>query len=246
MESFFCGAVGIILRHINYLESTANTNRYLYEREMYDVARNIVDVALETFQDKTTLAFASATDLRGLIDLDMAKAEKALSSFNTALEIRKNKLGPDDPLIASSLNNIALAYTETADLDKAYFTHQKAIDIRLRMQSDRIGNSYSNMSSLLLRMGKPDEAEEMLKRCPSLKDFTDDTFLRTGNPRFSGDMVLLSRIRLHQGCLDDAMRLASKALTVRRDLLGNRLKTCDSLYDVVDVLYQQTKIGSAV
>lgn len=213
---------------------------------MYDVARNIVDVALETFQDKTTLAFASAVDLSGLIDLDMAKAEKALSSFNTALEIRNNRLGPDDPLIASSLNNIALAYTEMADLDKAYFTHQKAIDIRLRMQSDRIGNSYSNMSSLLLRMGKPDEAEEMLKRCPSLKDFTDDTFLRTGNPRFSGDMVLLSRIRLRQGCLDDAMRLASKALTFRRNLLGNRLKTCDSLYDVADVLYQQGKIASAV
>lgn len=57
---------------------------------MYDVARNIVDVALETFQDKTTLAFASATDLSGLIDLDMANAAKALSSFNTALEVREN------------------------------------------------------------------------------------------------------------------------------------------------------------
>lgn len=212
---------------------------------MYDVARNIVDVALETFQDKTTLAFASATDLSGLIDLDMANAAKALSSFNTALEVRENKLGPNDQLIASSLNNIALAYTELADLDKAYSAHQKAIDIRLRTQSDRIGNSYSNMSSLLLRMGKPDEAEEMLKRCPSLKNFTDDTFLRTGNPRFSGDMVLLSRIRLRQGCLDDAMRLASKALTFRRNMLGNRLKTCDSLYDVADVLYQQGKIASA-
>lgn len=143
------------------------------------------------------------------------------------------------------MNNIALAYTELADLDKAYSAHQKAIDIRLRTQSDRIGNSYSNMSSLLLRMGKPDEAEEMLKRCPSLKNFTDDTFLRTGNPRFSGDMVLLSRIRLRQGCLDDAMRLASKALTFRRNMLGNRLKTCDSLYDVADVLYQQGKIASA-
>lgn len=51
-------------------------------------------------------------------------------------------------------------------------------------------------------MGKPDDAEEMLKKCPSLKDFTDETFLGTGNPRFSGDMVLLSRIRLQQGQLD--------------------------------------------
>jgi len=210
------------------------------------VARNLVNVALETFKDKTTLAFASATDLSGLIDLDMNHPATALLPFNTALQIRESILGPDDPLIASSLNNIALAYTEMAEMDRAYAIHQKAIDIRLRTQSDRIGNSYSNMSSLLLRMGKPNEAEEMLKKCPSLKDFTDETFLQTGNPRFSGDMVLLSRIRLGQGCLDDAMRLASKALTFRHKLLGNRLKTCDSLYDVADLLNRQGKVSSAM
>jgi tetratricopeptide (TPR) repeat protein len=213
---------------------------------MYDVARNLVDVALETFQDKTTLAFASATDLSGLIDLDMNKPEKALGPFNTALQIREQRLGLDDPLIAFSLNNIALAYTEMAELQKAFATHKKAIDIRLRTESDRIGNSYSNISSLLLRMGKPDEAEEMLKRCPSLQNFTDETFLQTGNPRFSGDMVLLSRIRLSQGLLDDAMRLASKALAFRQKMLGNRLKTCDSLYDVAGMLHQQGKEASAM
>ena len=210
------------------------------------MAKTFVDVALETFQDKTSLAFASATDLSGLIDLDMNQPEKALIPFNIALKIRETLLGPDDPLIASSLNNIALAYTESSELGKAYAAHQKAIDIRLRTQSDRIGNSYSNMSSLLLRMAKPDAAEEMLKRCPSLKDFTDDTFLQTGNPRFSGDMVLLSRIRIRQGHLDDAMRLASKALTFRQKLLGNRLKTCDSLYDVAAFLHQQGKAASAL
>jgi hypothetical protein len=41
------------------------------------------------------------------------------------------------------------------------------------------------MSSTLLRMGKPDEAEELLKKYPTWKDFTDETFLNTGNPRFS-------------------------------------------------------------
>ena len=65
-------------------------------------------------------------------------------------------------------------------------------------------------------------------------------------PRFSSDMVLLSRIRLSQGCLDDAMRLASKALTFRQNLLGNRLKTCDSLYDVAGLLYRQGNFASAM
>ena len=206
----------------------------------------MVKAAIQSFQDQTTLAFASAIDLSGLIDLDMNKPEEALVPFSQALEIRKQRLGAKDPLIASSLNNIALSYTEMGRLDEAYATHEEAIRIRLDNQSDRIGNSYSNMSSLLLRMGRPDEAEEMLKRCPSLKDFTDETFLKTGNPRFSGDMIVLSRIRLQQGRMDDAMRLASKALDFRRKVLGNTLKVCDSLYDVASLMEKQGKSASAM
>lgn len=205
----------------------------------------MVDAALQTFSDKSTLAFASAVDLSGLIDLDMNNPQGALIPFRQALEIRKERSGSTDSLIASSLNNIALAYTEMGELEKAYATHEEAIRIRLETKNDRIGNSYSNMSSLLLRMGKADDAEDMLKRCPSLKDFTDETFLKTGNPRFSGDMVLLSRIRLRQGRMDDAVRLASKALLFRQSLLGNRLKTCDSLYDVASLMHKQGNSASS-
>ena len=221
-------------------------DRYLYEREDYDVARELINVALGIFPDKSTLIFASAVDLSGLIDLDMNYPESAMVFFNTSKELRAKCCGPDDPLVASSLNNIALAYTEMFELEKAYETHTKAIDMRLRSQKDRIGNSYSNLSSLQLRMGKPDEAEETLKKCPSLVDFTDETFLNTGNPRFSGDMVLLSRIRRQQGRNEDALRLASKALAFRQKMLGNRLKTCDSLYDVACMLHGQQKTASAM
>ncbi|OBT94570.1 hypothetical protein VE01_07973 [Pseudogymnoascus verrucosus] len=42
------------------------------------------------------------------------------------------------------------------------------------------------------------------------------------------------------------MRLASKALTFRQKLQGNRLKTCDSLYDVADMLVRQGRLSSAI
>jgi tetratricopeptide (TPR) repeat protein len=90
----------------------------------------------------------------------------------------------DNPFIASSLNALSIAYAELGDYDRAVETGQRAIDICLRTRNDRIGNSYSNMASTLMRMGKADEAEEMLKRCPSLKDLTDETFLQAGNPSF--------------------------------------------------------------
>lgn len=176
----------------------------------------------------------------------MNNPAKAVDKLRKALGLRQQLLKPDDPFIASSLSNVSMAYTELGDFERAYATQQEAIDLRLGINSELIGNSYSNMSSLLLRMGKPDQAEEMLGRCPSLKNFTDETFLKTGNPRFSGDMVLLSRIRLRQGRTEDAMRLASKALAFRRKLLGNRFKVCDSLYDVADLLYRQGNSPSAM
>jgi len=145
-----------------------------------------METALETLEEKDSLMYASATMLHGLIELDTNNVQKALESFLLAFSIRQPIMDPDDAFIASSLNALSIAYTELGDFDKAIETGQRAIDIRLRTKSDRIGNSYSNMASLLMRMGKADEAEEMLKRCPSLKDFTDETFLQTGNPRFSG------------------------------------------------------------
>lgn len=145
------------------------------------------------------------------------------------------KLTPDPSRTRGSLHCVqpqylALAHTEMGEPEPAYAAHEEVIKLRLKVNIDRIGNSY--MASLLLRLGSADEAEEMLARCPALRYFTDESFLKTGNPRLSGDMVLLSRIRRAQGRLIEALRLASKALTFRRTLLGNRLKRRDSLYDV--------------
>jgi tetratricopeptide (TPR) repeat protein len=212
-----------------------------------------VVTALEKFSDRTSLAYASATDLHGLIELDICHPGKALESFEKAYCLRRAILAEDDAFLAANLVNLGLAYTELGDLEKAHDFLQRSIDIRLRCNSDRIGNWYSNMASLLIRMGRADDAEEMLRRCPSLKVFTDETFLKTGNPRFSGyvflatmpfaailtsgsDMILISRIRLRQGRYNDALNYASKALAFRRECLGERLKVCDSLYEVADIL----------
>ena len=141
---------------------------------------------MEKFANKDTLAYASATDLRGLINLDICNPAAALEAFEEAYRIRTKLLPTNDPFLAANQVNLGLAYTELGELEKAMDYLQKSIDIRLMHNSDRIGNSFSNMASLLLRLGKPDEAEAMLKSCPSLKDFSDETFLKTGNPRFSG------------------------------------------------------------
>jgi tetratricopeptide (TPR) repeat protein len=136
--------------------------------------------------DQDELSHASATTLRGLIKLDVRDTKHALDDFLQALAVREKLLPGDDPFIASSLNAISIAQTELGQLDAAEATGNRAIEIRLATDRDRIGNSYSNMASTLLRMKNPDRAESTLAQCPSLKDFSDDTFLKSGNPRFAG------------------------------------------------------------
>ncbi len=243
--NFCSGAAGTHPDHTVLFLKT-HVTRYLYEREQYDYAKEFIATALSNFTDTQSLAYASATDLSGLVDLDMNKPDEAIKSFYIALQVRQQILGPNDPFIAFSLNNLAIAYTELPDLLKAKSLHEEAIALRLENNGDRIDNSYSNLSALLLRMNEPDKAEETLMKCPPLQDCTDETFLATDNPRYVGDMVLLSRIRRAQGRNDDALRLASKALAWRQKIHRDRFKTCDSLYDVASLLHLQTRSASAM
>jgi tetratricopeptide (TPR) repeat protein len=159
--------------------------RYLYESEYYEKAQHLVDMALSIIADKNGLVYGRAMNLLGLIYLDINRPRKALDSFLTGLGIREKLLNSEDGFVASSLSNVGLAYTELGDFEKSIEYQQKAIDIRLKTNSNMIGNSYSNMASCLLRMGKVDDAEEMLMRCPSLKNMTDESFLRSDNLRFT-------------------------------------------------------------
>ena len=59
-------------------------------------------------------------------------------------------------------------------------------------------------------------------------------------------MILLSRIRQEQGRIDDAVRMASKALTFRQQTHGNHLKTCDTEQLVASMLQSRGDYQSAM
>lgn len=160
-------------------------SRYLYECERCHEGLPLAHLALENLQDQTSLAYAQGVDILGLLWLDTNHPKKSLDCFSMCLSIREKRLSRTDAFTAVALNHISLAYTELRNFQQAAAYQQRAIDIRLEIDSPLIGNSYSNMSSVLLGLGRPDEAETMLMRCPSLKDMTDESFLRTDNPRFS-------------------------------------------------------------
>ncbi|KAK7230022.1 hypothetical protein V2G26_002192 [Clonostachys chloroleuca] len=105
-----------------------------------------------------SLEHSSAIDLGDLIDLDLAHPEVPREPFKQALEIRKAILGPEDPFIAYSLNNLALAYTEMGELDFAL----KSCD------------SQYDVASILLKQGHVSSAIQMLEEIVGIsKTFTE-------------------------------------------------------------------------
>lgn len=87
----------------HYAEVLLRCSWFLYERESYATARLFMQESLDNFQNRSSLAFGSAVELLGLIDLDTNFHTKALHSFTQTMEIRKAILGTDDPFIAASL-----------------------------------------------------------------------------------------------------------------------------------------------
>lgn len=71
------------------------------------------------------------------------------------------------------------------ELEKTDNMHSQAVKIRLDFNTDRIRNSYSNISCMPPGTEKPKDARGMLKRCSSLKGFSDISF-QIGNQCFSG------------------------------------------------------------
>lgn len=102
---------------------TLTIRRYLYERENYVQALEMFAIAIESFVNKKTLAYASAIELFGLLRLDDPQPTRALERFEDSLRIHESILGPDEHFIAASLDTVAIVYTELDMLREGYDTH---------------------------------------------------------------------------------------------------------------------------
>jgi tetratricopeptide (TPR) repeat protein len=69
----------------------SNKYRYLYERENYDTAQYYLEASINTFSDRTSLSYASAIDLRGLIELDIGHPQDSLKYFEEASQSRSSR-----------------------------------------------------------------------------------------------------------------------------------------------------------
>lgn len=223
--------------------------RYLYEAEYYEESLNLLQVCLQALErkgDTNSSRYAQAHNVTGLVQVDLRENNKALQSLKISLKIREKILPPTDWGIGVSISNVGFAYTEQGDLTQAMNYLQRSLEFRKAINCRMVDNSYANIASCLLRMGKPNEAEAMYTSVPDVRDLTDEQLLRENLPRYSSGMQLLSMIRQAQGRLDEALDFASKVLQFRRQKFGSRFKTCDSLCHVAKLMLLTKKSMAAL
>jgi tetratricopeptide (TPR) repeat protein len=105
-------------------------------------------------QDTDWEAFAKLLYNTGSLLHDEGELEKALETYEQALEINKANLGPRHTSVADTLNNMAGVFYMQGKLDKALETYEQALEINkanLGPRHTSVANTLNNMAFVTLK-----------------------------------------------------------------------------------------------
>jgi eukaryotic-like serine/threonine-protein kinase len=141
-------------------------------RGRFDEARWIGDVALGLARhDGDPWALARVhTHLGGML-LAQGRLDEAESELRQALELLERVLGPDDPGVATGLENLGMVMSDQYAHEEAEALHRRAHEIRLRAlgpEHPEVALSHANVATALTNRGKLVEAETEHRRALAL------------------------------------------------------------------------------
>lgn len=156
----------------------------------------------------------------GKIRRSMAEPDKAIESFETALEIRKDKLGPEHPDVAKSLvflGDLYRLYDIDLDRSEEYYLRALAI-LRQSLGEDHLSNLHaiSGLADLYSDRGDHGEALELYRKNLEirLEVFGDE------HPSVAEGMGHLANGYRKMGQLEEAENYYRQALDLWIDLMG--------------------------
>jgi tetratricopeptide (TPR) repeat protein len=174
-----------------------------------------------------------------------AQYEQAEPLFQRALAIRERVQGADDPLTASSLNDLATLYQDQGKYEEAEPLFQRALAIRERMQGadhPDTASSLNNLALLYRRLGKYEQAEPLYQRALA----TNEKVNGPDHPDVAANLNNLALLYDDQGKYEQAEPLYQRALAIYERVLGpEHPYTAKCLDNVANLYSSQEKYKEA-
>jgi len=109
-------------------------NKALSLKSYGEYTSDVTSKAIEYLNNAISLdkGYGSAHNLLGWVYDDTGDYDRAIESYQKALEIALKEFGPEHPEVAVRYNELGLAYYNICDYDRATQSYQKALEIGLK------------------------------------------------------------------------------------------------------------------
>ncbi|EGE08736.1 hypothetical protein TEQG_07694 [Trichophyton equinum CBS 127.97] len=205
--------------------------KYLWERERPSEAEYLVNFVLQFVTDNCTTTCAQAYRILGHVSLDMARPKSALSAYLQALKVIELLYSSRSREVADVYDSVACSYAEQGMVDQALQCLQKAVDIHTELNPFHMSRTQAIYALTYLRAWQPDKSLNALHHCWKLQNLTEELVIQSKYPKHSGDIMLLSKINFAQGRTEEAKKLATAAMNIRREVYGgNGPRVADSTF----------------
>jgi len=149
------------------------------------------------------LSVATAHNGLAVAYYNLDRTEEGIEHAQRALEIRRTQLG-DHPLVANTLNNLAVFVEEGGDMEEAVGYYREALRIWIAAHGSRHPDAspiYSNLSDTLGKLGRLREAAVMRDSALAL----DRATLPPDHPFLARGLVQQGRLHMQLGQSQEAV-----------------------------------------
>jgi tetratricopeptide (TPR) repeat protein len=147
------------------------------------------------------------------------KYAEAKQSYEEAIALQEQFLGPEHPGIASALNNLANAVQSMGDVEAARVLHERSLEIRERALGPGhpdVASSLNNIGIDYIRTGSYADARQPLERALGIFEAA----LGPNHPRVSNTLNSLGMVEEYAGQTDRARAHYERALRITEQALG--------------------------
>jgi len=171
--------------------------------------------------------------------LNMAEYEKAATLYEKSLEIYKDLLDEEDPIIATNYNDLAGVYVRQGAYEKAEKLYIKGLKIQeKKLGEDNLDTtcSYSNLAYVYRRQGKYEQAKELSEKSLRIRERLFGKY----NIETAKGYDSLAEILRKQKEYEQAERLYKTSLEIRKRIQKEDHPDIGVAYSGLASLYAET------